>query len=318
VWVNFLDRQKFVEKAYQRGKELTLKNKKYNEWLTSFFNQEYFLDVGSGDITSKAVFRKNEPRKAILIVKASGIIAGIEEINFFLKKNRLCAKIFKKDGEEIFKGETLLELSGKQKDILSTERIILNILQRMSGIATETWHLTNLLADYGTKIAATRKTLCRFLDKKAVFLGGGVTHRIGLWDSILIKDNHLETLKSEGNSDYIDLALDRASIFKDEVNFIEIEVTTPKEALEAAVKFKSLELKIPCIIMFDNMIPKEIKATIETLREFSLYDKVLLEVSGKITPKNILDYAKTGIDVISLGYLTHSTSVLDMSLELNI
>lgn len=318
MWVNFLDRQKFIEMAYQRGKELTLKNNKYSEWLTSFFNKEYFLDVGSGDITSKAVFRKNEPRKAIIKVKASGIIAGIEEINFFLQKNRLCAKIFKKDGEEILKDETLLELYGKQNDIFSTERIILNVLQRMSGIATETRHLTNLLAGYSTKIAATRKTLSRFLDKKAVFLGGGVTHRIGLWDSILIKDNHLETLKREGNSDYIDIALERASIFANEVNFIEIEVTTHKEALDAAIKFKSLDLKIPCIIMFDNMLPKNIEVIIETLRNLSLYDKVLLEVSGKITPKNILDYAKTGIDVISLGYLTHSTSVLDMSLEMNV
>ena len=318
MWVNLLERQKLVEKAYQRGKELTLKNKKYFKLLTSFFNKEYCDDVGTGDITSKAVFRKNELRTAVLKVKASGIIAGVEEINFFLQKHCLSTKIFKKDGEEILKGETLLELYGKQTDILSTERIILNVLQRMSGIATETRRLTNLLADYNTKIAATRKTLCRFLDKKAVFLGGGVTHRIGLWDSILIKDNHLEALKSEGNSDYIGVALERASILAEKVNFIEIEVTTHKEALEAARKFKSLELGVPCIIMLDNMMPRDIQVIIETLRELSLYDNVLLEASGTITPNNILDYAKIGIDVISLGYLTHSASVLDMSLEMKI
>lgn len=317
MWVKLLDRQKLIEKAYQRGKELTLKNKKYFEWLTSFFKREYYDDVGIGDITSEAVFRKNESRTAILKVKASGIIAGLEEINYFLQKHRLTARIFKKDGTKILKGENILELHGKQKDILSTERIILNVIQRMSGIATETHRLNDLIANYHTKIAATRKTLCRFLDKKAVFLGGGVTHRFGLWDSILIKDNHLETLKNDGNLDYIKVALERASIFADKVNFVEIEVTNHDDALEAARVFKSLELKIPCIIMLDNMIPQDIKVTIETLRELS-YDNVLLEASGMITPKNILEYAKSGIDVISLGYLTHSTAVLDMSLEMKI
>ena len=316
--VNLLDRQKLIEKAYQRGKELNLKNKKYFEWLTSFFNKEYCDDVGAGDITSIAVFRKNEPGTAILKAKSSGIIAGIEEINLFLQNHRLTAKIFKKDGTKILKGETLLELQGKQKDILSTERIILNVLQRMSGIATETRRLNDLLVNYNTKIAATRKTLCRFIDKKAVFLGGGLTHRIGLWDSILIKDNHLETIKSEGNSDYIKVALERASSFEDQVNFIEIEVTTYKDALEAARTFKSLELELPCIIMLDNLMPKDIEVIIETLRGLSLYDNVLLEASGRITSKNILNYAKSGIDVISLGYLTHSSVVLDMSLEMRI
>ncbi len=318
MWFNLLDRQKLVEKAYQRGKELTLKNKNYLESVTSFFNKEYCEDVGSGDITSEAIFRKNDPRTAILKVKASGIVAGVEEVNFFLQKNRISTKIFKKDGAKILKGETLLELNGKQLDVLTTERIILNVLQRMSGIATETRRITKLLANYGTKVAATRKTIYRFLDKKAVFLGGGVTHRIGLWDSILIKDNHLEALKSEGNSDYIDLALERASTCVNEVNFIEIEVTTQREALKAARKFKSLDLKKPCIIMLDNMIPKDVKVTIKTLRDLSLYDNILLEASGKITRKNILGFAKSGIDVISLGYLTHSATILDMSLEMKI
>ncbi|MEJ2281948.1 MAG: hypothetical protein P8X97_08635, partial [Candidatus Bathyarchaeota archaeon] len=146
----------------------------------------------------------------------------------------------------------------------------------------------------------------------------GLTHRIGLWDSILIKDNHLETIKSEGNSDYIKVALERASSFVDQVNFIEIEVTTYKDALEAARTFKSLELELPCIIMLDNLMPKDIEVIIETLRGLSLYDNVLLEASGRITSKNILNYAKSGIDVISLGYLTHSSVVLDMSLEMRI
>ena len=318
MWTDVLDRQKLVETAYQKGKELNLNNKYYLEWLGSFFAKEYSDDVGAGDITSKAVLTKNEPRTAFLKAKASGVIAGIEEVTWFLRKHRLTVKVYKKDGEEALRGETILGLQGKQKDILVTERIALNVLQRMSGIATETKRLTNLLKAYNTRIAATRKTLLRYLDKKAIFLGGGLTHRFGLWDSILIKDNHLEALKSEGIPDYIETAIVKASSFADKVGFIEIEVTSHEEALRAARKFQVLRLKTPCVVMLDNMTPTDIEQTLETLRADALYDSVLLEASGEITPKNIREYAETGIDIVSLGYLTHSARVLDMSLEMTI
>jgi nicotinate-nucleotide pyrophosphorylase (carboxylating) len=316
MWLDDLDRQKLVEFAYQRGKELNLKNKNYLSWLESFFDKEYADDVGVGDITSKAVLAKNKPRKAFLKAKQSGVIGGIEEVSWFLRKHRLEVKVCIKDGEEALRGETVLEVHGGQKDILATERIGLNVLQRMSGVATETKRLTDLLKDYNTRIAATRKTPLRYLDKKAVFLGGGLTHRFGLWDSILIKDNHLEILKSEGTNDYIETAIAKASAFADKVDFIEIETTSHEEAVRAARKFKALRLKKPCIIMLDNFLPTAIEGTLETLREDALYDNVLLEASGEITPDNIREYAGTGIDVVSLGYLTHSARVLDMSLEM--
>ncbi|PVX27385.1 MAG: hypothetical protein CW716_02500, partial [Candidatus Bathyarchaeum sp.] len=139
-----------------------------------------------------------------------------------------------------------------------------------------------------------------------------------LWDAILIKDNHLETLKSEGTADYIETAIAKASVFTYKVGFIEIEVTSHEEAIRATKKFKALHLKIPCVVMLDNMTPKAIEETIETLRENNLYDHVLLEASGKITPENIQEYARTGIDVVSLGYLTHSAKVLDLSLEMTL
>lgn len=318
MWLDILDRQKLVEIAYQKGTELNLNNENYLRWIDSFFAKEYLDDVGAGDVTSNAVLTKNEPKTAILTAKASGVICGIEEVSWFLRKHGLDVKVYKKDGEETLPGEAVLELQGKQKDILATERIALNVLQRMSGIATETKRLTGMIKGYGTRVAATRKTVLRYLDKKAVFLGGGLTHRFGLWDSILIKDNHLETLKSEGIPDYIEKAITRASAFAEKVGFIEIEVTSHEEALRATRKFKILRLKTPCIVMLDNMAPTQIEQTIETLREESLYDHVLFEASGKITPKNILDYAKSGIDVASLGYLTHSAQVLDMNLEMNI
>jgi nicotinate-nucleotide pyrophosphorylase (carboxylating) len=318
MWLDSLDRQKLVELAYQKGKELTLSNKNYLCWLEAFFENEIRDDVGAGDITSEAVLAENKPRKAFLKVKQSGVFAGIEEVSWFLRKHRLEVKFCVKDGEEVLSGETVLEIQGGQKDILAAERIALNVLQRMSGVATETKRLVDLLKDYETRIAATRKAPLRYLDKKAVFLGGGLTHRFGLWDSILIKDNHLEALKNEGTKDYIETAIARASEFVDKVGFIEIETTSHEEAVRAARTFKALGLKIPCVVMLDNMTPKKIEGTIETLRQEDLYDSVLLEASGEITPQNIQEYAKTGIDVVSLGYLTHSAKVLDLSLEMTL
>jgi nicotinate-nucleotide pyrophosphorylase (carboxylating) len=188
----------------------------------------------------------------------------------------------------------------------------------MSWIATETRYLVDSLRAYETRIAAIRKTLWRYLDKKAVFLGGGLTHRLGLWDSILIKDNHLEALKNDGIKNYVEKAIAMTSQFVDKVGFIEIETTNQDDALRAARKFKQLKLKKPCIIMLDNVRPVEIEQIIEKLRNNNLYDCVLLEASGNITRENIREYAKTGIDVASLGYLTHSAKVLDMSLELTV
>jgi nicotinate-nucleotide pyrophosphorylase (carboxylating) len=318
MWLDVLDRQKLVDRAYQKGKNLNLNNKNYFAHADAFFEKEYIDDVGAGDITSNSVLTKNEPRTALLNLKESGIISGIEEVKWFLKKHGITVTAYAKDGEKVLKGKTLLKIQGYQKDILATERIVLNLLQRMSGIATETKRLTNLLKDYNTRIAATRKTLLRYFDKKAVFLGGGLTHRIGLWDSILIKDNHLEILKKEGKMDYIETAISKASVLANKVDFIEIEVTSTNDAINATKKFKELRLKTPCIVMLDNMAPSEIEQILDTLRKVDLYDYVLFEASGDITPQNIRDYAKTGIDVVSLGYLTHSTHVLDMSLEMTL
>jgi len=311
-----LHREKLVELAYQRGKELNLSNKNYLSWLERFFEQEYWEDVGSGDVTSEAILAKNKRGRAVLKAKQSGIIGGVEEASWFYKKQGLDVKIYAQDAEKVQKEKTILEVYGRQKEILGVERIGLNVLQRMSGIATETRSLVDLLKGYKTRIAATRKTQLRYLDKKAVFLGGGLTHRLGLWDSILIKDNHLEALKIDGVKNFIEKAITKTAQFADKVGFLEIETTNQDEAVRAARKFKELRLKKPCIIMFDNSKPKEIEQIIEKLRNQNLYDHVLLEASGSITRENVIEYAKTGVDVVSLGYLTHSAKILDMSLEM--
>ncbi len=311
-----MDRQKTVELAYQKENELNLDNRNYLSWLEKFFDREYGEDVGSGDVTSKAVLTKNKKGKAILKAKQSGIIGGVAEVSWFYRKHGLEAKAYTADAKEIMKGEAVLEVYGGQRDILATERTSLNVLQRMSGIATETRYLVDLIRGYKTRIAATRKTPLRYLDKKAVFLGGGLTHRLGLWDSILIKDNHLEALKNDGIKNCVEKAIAMASLSINKVDFIEIETTNQDAAIRAARKFKQLKLKKPCIIMLDNLKPMEIEEIIQKLKSDDLYDYVLLEASGNITRENIKDYARTGIDVVSMGYLTHSAKILDMSLEM--
>ena len=311
-----MDRAKSVELAYQRGKELNLNNKNYLSWLEKFFDQEYKEDISSGDITSEAILTKNKLGRAILKAKQSGIVGGIEEVIWFYKKHDLKVEICIGDAEKIKKGNTILEVLGRRRDILATERIGLNVLQRMSGITTETRRLANLLKGYSTRIAATRKTHLRYLDKKAVFLGGGLTHRFGLWDSILIKDNHLEALKRDGIRNPVEKAITLASQFVDRVGFIEIEITEQDDAIKATRTFKELTLTKPCIIMLDNSTPNDIEQIIKTLKSENLYGYALLEASGNITPENMKEYAETGIDVVSLGYLTHSARSFDMSLEM--
>ena len=309
-------RSKLIEAAYQRGKELTISNEFYFRWLEQFFDREYREDVGNQDLTSEALLISDRKGRAVLRSKRAGIVGGVEEVSWFFKKHDLEVKVHVKDGEKVQRRETVLEVRGVQKDLLATERIGLNVLQRMSGIATETRNLVELIKDYKTRIAATRKTPLRYLDKKAVFLGGGLTHRFGLWDSILIKDNHLKALKRDGTRNYIEKAIEMASASSDKVGFIEIETIDRDEALRAAGKFEQLKLEKPCIIMLDNVSPSEIKQTIKKLREENLYDHVLFEASGNISPRNIMKYAETEVDVVSLGYLTHSVRAFDMSLEM--
>ncbi len=313
-----MDREKLVEQAFQKGEKLNLRNKAYVTWLNGFFQKEYIEDVGKGDITSRALLSRRKTGKAVLIAKQEGTIAGIEEVTWFLVKHHLDVKQHIQDGNQITHGATVLELKGERKNILATERTSLNVLQRMSGIATETKRLTNIIEGKDVRVAATRKTLWRYLDKKAVYLGGGLTHRLGLYDSILIKDNHLQALKADGERKPIEKALEKAAKFSRRVDSIEIETTNQEEALAAARKFEQLKLKKPCIIMLDNWQPNEIGQVIGKLRETGFYDCVLLEASGNITPENICEYAQTGVDVISLGYLTHSARILDMSLEMTL
>jgi len=309
-----MDRKQLLNKAFQRGHLLNLKNKNYLKKVNDILDSMLKEDLNKkGDITSNAVLKKNLETKAVIKAKQNGIIAGLEEAEYFYKKNNIKVKKLKKDGSKVKKGDIFVVLNGKEKDLLKTERTGLNLIQRMSGIAT----LTNSLQSKVKKmlILGIRKAHWGLLDKKAVYIGGGGTHRFGLYESILIKENHLESLKKEGVKDYIQIALNRVWENKNKAVFIEIEVKNKNETIKAAKKFKELNKgkKKPCIIMLDNFKPIEIKKTIKELKELKLYDYVLLEASGGINPSNIKEYEKTGVDVVSLGFLTHSPKALDIS-----
>lgn len=262
-------------------------------------------DIGDGDHSSLACVPENAIGKAKLIVKDDGIIAGVElaEKIFHRFDPFLKVKIFIQDGTEVKQGDIAFEVTGSSRSILATERIVLNFMQRMSGIATQTNKIISLLEGCTTQLLDTRKTTpgIRYMEKWAVRIGGGQNHRFALYDMIMLKDNHIdyaggvrsailkanEYLKSTGK----DLK-------------IEIEVRNEEELKEV------LEIGHVNIIMLDNFTPEGIKAVLPNIPK-----TFKVEASGGITLETIRDFAETGVDFISVGALTHSFKSLDMSLK---
>jgi nicotinate-nucleotide pyrophosphorylase (carboxylating) len=213
------------------------------------------------------------------------------------------SEILVKDGSKVVKGAVVMNVSGYARAILKAERTVLNIIMRMSGIATETRRMVDLAK--GVTILATRKTApgLRYFDKKAVVLGGGATHRMRLDDMVLIKDNHLVLVSDLGKC--IRLAKKNVgSSIK-----VECEVRTKEEALAAVAAEADT-------VMLDNFTPKQAQQTIRQIRRMGLRNKVKIELSGGINQNNIRQYSRTKPDFISLGYITHSSKTIDFSLEI--
>jgi nicotinate-nucleotide pyrophosphorylase (carboxylating) len=264
-------------------------------------------DIGQGDVTSAAIIPSGLKVEAAVIAKEKGVAAGIEEIVILADSLGLVVKTIVTDGKEVQKGQVIMKIFGDAQTILSAERTMLNLLSRMSGIATITRRLAEKMkqANPKAKIAATRKTApgLLYFDKKAVLIGGGDPHRLHLDDMILVKDNHIAIAGS------VERAVKKA---KESASFnkrVEIEVTSVTDALKAA------EAGVD-IIMLDNFSPKQIRETVAALKKAGFFRKVLLEVSGGITAENLLEFVSTQINVISLGELTHSAKALDISLEI--
>lgn len=264
-------------------------------------------DVVFEDITSEALISRGCIVKAIIVAEESGIVAGNRFVVPLLKSLGLEVLGYLRDGEALEKGSTVLEIRGEARKILAVERTLLNFLMILSGIATYTRRLADAVRSVNDKvvIAATRKVHpgLEYFEKYAVAIGGGKTHRFGLFDMVLIKDNHLAVVKS------ISEAIERARRMYGMFKKIEVEVRNAEEALEAAKAGAD-------IIMLDNVCVEEASRTVELLRRHGLRDKVLLEISGGINECNIIDYAKLNIDIISLSKITLGAPPLNMKLEI--
>ena len=309
-------RNKLVLEFFDRGNILNLGNKEYYSYIKNLISSQLMEDIDEGDITTNALINNNKKIKASIISNQSGIVAGIEESRLLTKNEKI--KIIKNDGSRVKNNDAILEIYGNARRIMGYERTLLNILQRMSGIATLTYN-TKKLVKGKCFIAATRKTLPHLIDKKAVSVSSAFTHRLNLNDFILIKDNHLAILNNN-----IKEAL-RLTAKSKKSKYIEIEVKNRKEALEAAKTIYNLKSNKLFAILFDNMKSLEIKNTIKKINNINnnkknhgekLKNKLLFEASGNINQENIVEYSKTGIDIISLGFLTHSAKAFDMSLEI--
>jgi nicotinate-nucleotide pyrophosphorylase (carboxylating) len=281
---------------------MRVSRKLHSDKLVEFLKE----DIGFGDITSELLIPEDQWAHGKLYFREAGVVSGLEETESIFQLLGCSVTAHTKDGDWVKENQILLEVDGSAISILSGERTALNLIGRMAGVATATAETVKKasMINPNVKVAATRKCMpgLRLLDKKAVMHGGGDSHRYRLDDCVLIKDNHLTLVESITNA--VDIVRSKVSFTKK----IEVEVRTIDQAVEAAEAGAD-------IIMFDNMSPAQIRDTMKVITEKNLREGILFEASGGITPDNITDYASTMVDVISLGYLTHSIRSLNVKLE---
>ncbi|MBV4418232.1 carboxylating nicotinate-nucleotide diphosphorylase [Clostridium tyrobutyricum] len=269
--------------------------------VDEFIKNALIEDINYGDITTDTLFKGSEISRARFIAKEPGITAGIEiakRVFHTLDKN-IVFKNSLKDGNTVKLGDTIAEIEGNSKSILKGERVALNIIQRMCGIATKTNNIVNLVKDYGVKIVDTRKTLpgFRILDKYSVTVGGGYNHRLNLSDYAMIKDNHIKAVGSIKKA---------VEIIKEKLPFttkIEVEVENLSQLKEAVCTEAD-------VIMLDNMDLETMKKAVGFVNK-----GFILEASGNVNEENVQAIASTGVDLISIGNLTHSVKAMDISLK---
>jgi nicotinate-nucleotide pyrophosphorylase (carboxylating) len=263
-------------------------------------------DIGSGDVTTMATVPAGHVSRGIIHAKESGILAGLPlaRLVFGVVDETLTLHTYVSDGDTVEKGTVLAFVEGSTHSILTGERLALNLMQRLSGIATKTRAYVDAAAGFPVRIADTRKTTPghRTLEKYAVRVGGGYNHRFGLYDAVMIKDNHI---KAAGG---ITAAVAAAKSRIPHTMAIEVEAETIEQAEEAARAGAF-------VIMFDNMSPEKMKNAASRVRDIAPH--VVLEASGGIKAERVAEIAASGVDVISVGGLTHSFQALDISLDLN-
>jgi len=264
-------------------------------------------DIGQGDITTEALISDEQQRKAFIVIKEKGTLAGTEIAKqVFLKvDHELKIDILIKDGANVKPGDIIAQIEGKLASILKAERTALNFLQHLSGIASETAFYVDAVKDMPAQITDTRKTTpgLRILEKYAVRTGGGRNHRTHLGNGILIKDNHMAALNSQGLGTMDIIARVRQNVPAGVK--IEVEVKTPQEAADAADAGAD-------IIMLDNMSINDMRRSVQLVK-----GRAIIEASGGINLEKVRAVAETGVDIISIGALTHSPKALDISLKLD-
>jgi len=265
---------------------------------------EYALneDIGNGDITTNSLIPIDLQTKATMVAKSTGVIAGLAVAEYVFRtfSSDITWKTFVNDGDKVSKGDLIVEISGSYRALLTGERVALNFLQRMSGIATMTANYVETLKDYKTQILDTRKTVpgLRLLDKYAVKMGGGTNHRIGLYDMVLIKDNHIKIAGGITNA-VTQIKKNLPSGIK-----VEVETTTIKEVKEALAAGVD-------IIMLDNMSNSTMAESVKIIG-----GQAKVEASGNMTMERLKEVAATGVDFISIGALTHSVAAFDISMNI--
>ena len=310
-------RQQRIENALCRGASLGIDNPRYCRAVRALADFLFQSDLGARDLTAEAVGKKRRRATATVSAREGGIAAGLEEFALLLRSHGLRAEIQKQDGDLIRPNEVLLRAEGDEVELLSLERVGLNLVQRMSGIASAARCLQQRVKQRGfpALVVGTRQTQWGLLDKRALHLGNGGTHRLGLGDAILIKNNHLALLAAT-ETEAVPVAVDKAWKFRGESSFIEVEARTEGGARAAAQTFRRLRaaaaLDYPCLLMLDNMAPDSIAAILDTLRRENLWDDTLIEASGGISEATVEAYAASGVDAISVGALTHSARALDV------
>jgi nicotinate-nucleotide pyrophosphorylase (carboxylating) len=267
--------------------------------------EAFFLeDIGERDVTSELIFGNAGKGEIVFIAKDSGVFCGEEVIRtgFRLLDPNAEVELMISDGDTVAKGQKLALVSGRTADLLKGERVVLNLVQRMSGIATKTKEAVETLGSTHTRICDTRKTTpgLRMMEKYAVRCGGGFNHRYGLYDAVMIKDNHISFAGS------ISGAVDRVRSQLGHMVKIEVETETKEQVLEAVAA------KVDCI-MFDNTAPEQIKEWASLVPE-----GIATEASGGITMDTLASYSDTGVDYISLGFLTHTVQAMDISVKVNL
>jgi nicotinate-nucleotide pyrophosphorylase (carboxylating) len=277
----------------------------YENQLNTLIDMALAEDIGSGDITSESLIPASLQTKTTILAKAEGVLAGIDlaKLVFIKVDPDLKFKPLLKDGVKLNPGDIIATVTGNARSILKAERLALNFLQKLSGIATQTKQYVDIIRDLPVDILDTRKTTpgMRLLEKYAVSMGGGRNHRFNLSDGVLIKDNHLSTLRSRGMT--LKEIIIKAKSNASKGIKVEVEVTNLKEVKEAVAAGAD-------IIMFDNMATAQMRRAVKMVPA-----NIYTEASGGITLKNVRAVAETGVNFISIGALTHSSKALDISQE---